>query len=192
MLSFALGSLGFLTKFDFDEHRSTLARAFRDGVVVSLRLRFECTIMRSQHRAVARSRAGSVRTGTTDDSGSSQERGGVDGGKGEDVVEDLVTELLGEESDDEHTHKPEASYDILNDVVVDRGPNASASSPNYTLGCWLSLCAQPCPRSRSSAMMSTSRRCKQMACAWQPRQVRLRTTCLPAARCVIRRTRSSC
>ena len=41
---------------------------------------------------------------------------------------DLVEELIGQESDDEHTHRPDGSYDILNDVVVDRGPNSSRST----------------------------------------------------------------
>ncbi len=50
VLSFALGSLGFLTKFDFDAFPATLSTAFRAGVTVSLRLRFEGTIMRSQER----------------------------------------------------------------------------------------------------------------------------------------------
>lgn len=94
VLSFSLGSLGFLTKFDFEEYQDTLSKAFRDGVVVSLRLRFECTVMRSQTR----------------DKHSNK---------------DLVEELIGEESDDDHTHKPDGTHEILNDVVVDRGPNPS-------------------------------------------------------------------
>lgn len=50
VLAFALGSLGFLTKFDYAGFRETLTSAFRDGVTVSLRLRIEGTVMRSQHR----------------------------------------------------------------------------------------------------------------------------------------------
>ena len=38
---------------------------------------------------------------------------------------DLVEELIGEEAEDNYTHKPDGSYEILNDIVVDRGPNAS-------------------------------------------------------------------
>lgn len=92
MLSFALGSLGFLTKFDYGGFRETLTRAFTDGVTVSLRLRFEGTVMRASKR----------------DSG-----------------RDLVEELIGEEAENEYTHKPDGSYEILNDIVVDRGPNPS-------------------------------------------------------------------
>jgi NAD+ kinase len=96
-LSFALGSLGFLTKFDFDGFETTIGKAFRDGITVSLRLRFEGTVMRSQHRKHA-------------------------------VHQDLVEELIGEESENETTHKPDRSLMILNDIVVDRGPNPSALS----------------------------------------------------------------
>ena len=92
VLSFSLGSLGFLTKFDYHDFRETLTAAFNDGVTVSLRLRFEGTVMRSQNK-----------------------------GKHQDLVE----ELIGEESENDYTHKPDGSYEILNDIVVDRGPNPS-------------------------------------------------------------------
>ena len=97
VLSFALGSLGFLTKFDFNNYQDTLTRAIRDGVTVSLRLRFECTIMRAN---------ADVPEGTH---------------------RDLVEEVIGEESEDGRTHKPEKTFEILNDIVVDRGPNPSKS-----------------------------------------------------------------
>lgn len=95
VLSFALGSLGFLTKFDFEQYRETLTQAFRDGVTISLRLRFEGTLMRSRSHSKATKKR------------------------------DLVDELIGEEREDNRTHNPECTFEILNDVVVDRGPNAS-------------------------------------------------------------------
>ncbi|KAJ5107149.1 kinase [Penicillium angulare] len=102
VLSFALGSLGFLTNFDFTDHKRILENAFRDGVVVSLRLRFECTIMRSK----ARLKDPHSRTLTD---------------------RDLVEELIGEEGEDTLTHTPDRVYEILNDVVLDRGPNPTMS-----------------------------------------------------------------
>lgn len=96
VLSFSLGSLGFLTKFDFTDYRNTLWTAFRDGVTLSLRLRFECTIMRNKARNAPDYKQ-----------------------------RDLVEELIGEESEDDTTHVPDRMFQILNDVVVDRGPNAS-------------------------------------------------------------------
>ncbi|KAL6721813.1 hypothetical protein ACLMJK_000918 [Lecanora helva] len=96
VLSFALGSLGFLTKFDYTDFREILTTAFNKGVTVSLRLRFEGTVMRSQTKA-------------------GPER-------------DLVEELIGEEAENDFTHKPDGSYEILNDIVVDRGPNPTMSA----------------------------------------------------------------
>ena len=94
VLSLSLGSLGFLTKFDYNDFRDTLTTAFRDGITVSLRLRFEGTIMRTQN-------------------------------KDRDEGKDLVDELIGEEAENKFTHKPDLTYEILNDIVVDRGPNPS-------------------------------------------------------------------
>ncbi|CAG8075337.1 unnamed protein product [Penicillium salamii] len=102
VLSFALGSLGFLTNFDFTDYQKSLENALRDGVVVSLRLRFECTIMRSK----ARLKEHDPRTLAD---------------------RDLVEELIGEEGEDTLTHTPDRVYEILNDVVLDRGPNPTMS-----------------------------------------------------------------
>lgn len=105
VLSFALGSLGFLTNFDFADYQKALENALRDGVVVSLRLRFECTIMRSKARQK-----------------DPQSRTLAD--------RDLVEELIGEEGEDTLTHTPDRVYEILNDVVLDRGPNPSMMLPS--------------------------------------------------------------
>lgn len=106
VMSFSLGSLGFLTKFDFENYQESLTSAFRDGVAISLRLRFECTMMRSKPRDIE---------------SSCQE---------EYPKRDLVEELIGEESDDDVTHTPDKVFEILNDVVVDRGPNPSMLLPS--------------------------------------------------------------
>lgn len=41
---------------------------------------------------------------------------------------DVIEELVGEECENDNTHKPDGSWTILNDVVVDRGPNGTMSS----------------------------------------------------------------
>ena len=96
MLSFALGSLGFLTRFDYGRFPDTLTHAFHDGITVSLGLRFEGTVMRScpverPHRP----------------------------------PRDLIDEIVGEARDDARTHRPDGSHVIFNDIVVDRGPSPS-------------------------------------------------------------------
>ena len=99
-----MGSLGFLTKFDFDHYSQTISRAASDGVTVSLRLRFEGTVMRSQKR-----------TTTTNENGKDKPR-------------DLVEELIGEEAEDHHTHRPDGTNNVMNEVVIDRGPNPTMST----------------------------------------------------------------
>ncbi|KAK4103920.1 ATP-NAD kinase [Parathielavia hyrcaniae] len=116
VLSFALGSLGFLTKFDFEDYRKTLTSAFNEGVTVSLRLRFEATIMRSRKTGSRIMEDGEHAQSDLDGDGSGPPR-------------DLVEELIGEEKDDEHTHRPDGTYEVLNEVVVDRGPNPSMPLP---------------------------------------------------------------
>ena len=98
VLSFSMGSLGFLTKFDFKEYQKTLEQVFKDGITISLRLRFEGTVMRSQRH---------------------------DNPNG---TKDVVEELIGEEAGDTRTHKPDRTFEILNDIVVDRGPNPTMST----------------------------------------------------------------
>ncbi|KAI1312810.1 ATP-NAD kinase-like domain-containing protein [Xylaria venustula] len=108
VLSFALGSLGFLTKFDFNEYEQSLHTAFTVGVTVSLRLRFEGTVMRSQERKNL------LDLNQNGDSTPARR--------------DLVEELIGEEKEDDHTHKPDGTYEILNEIVVDRGPNPTLAN----------------------------------------------------------------
>jgi NAD+ kinase len=115
VLSFALGSLGFLTKFEYEEYRQILTAAFHEGVTVSLRLRFEGTIMRSQPKKHLASANGEQTTSSSEDEDGRRRR------------RDLVEELIGEEKDDEHTHRPDGTFEILNEIVVDRGPNPSKS-----------------------------------------------------------------
>ncbi|KAK0638687.1 ATP-NAD kinase-like domain-containing protein [Cercophora newfieldiana] len=113
VLSFALGSLGFLTKFDFADYQRTLTGALNEGVSVSLRLRFEGTVMRSQRKRVKTE-------GVTGEEAKERE---------EEVQRrrDLVDELIGEEKDDERTHRPDGTFEVLNEIVVDRGPNPTMS-----------------------------------------------------------------
>lgn len=103
VLSFSLGSLGFLTKFKFNEYESTLHRVFNDGIIVSLRLRFECTVMRSRPLPEDEQQKGEWR--------------------------DLKDELIGSKKD-LHTHEATEVHQILNDVVVDRGPHPSKLIPH--------------------------------------------------------------
>ncbi|OAR03026.1 hypothetical protein LLEC1_06858 [Akanthomyces lecanii] len=128
VLSFALGSLGFLTKFDFEEYAPTLTSAFTKGVTVSLRLRFESTVMRSIRRKKTASASEQLDGHTIGEGG-----GAASEEEDEDHQHkrrDLVEELIGEEREDAHTHRPDGTFEILNEVVVDRGPNPTQKEAN--------------------------------------------------------------
>lgn len=53
VISFSLGSLGFLTNFHFEEYKSHLARVFETGINVNLRMRFSCTVHDSYGTRIA-------------------------------------------------------------------------------------------------------------------------------------------
>ncbi len=132
VLSFALGSLGFLTQYDYANFRETLTEGFRDGVRVSLRLRFEGTVMRAVRRKKIRRRAGDAEekpdlegnaapvtsspSPVSSDSDSEAEDSADDD-------RDLVDELLSDEAEDAPTHIPTTTFSILNDIIIDRGPS---------------------------------------------------------------------
>jgi NAD+ kinase len=142
VLSFALGSLGFLTKFDYENFQDTLTKAFRDGVLVSLRLRFEGTVMRSQGKKTKK-RSKSKSKHLTDGEKSEDSPSHSSKSSDDERPRDLVEELIGEETDDEWTHKPDGTYEILNDIVVDRGPNPSKCLPTELLSYDRSLTNNP-------------------------------------------------
>ena len=83
ILSFSLGSLGFLTNFEFDKYKEHLDRVMGDaGMRVNLRMRFTCTVWRA-------------------DSAPGAEKGAVEEGE---------------------------QFEVLNELVIDRGPSAYVSN----------------------------------------------------------------
>lgn len=83
VLSFALGSLGFLTNFEFDRYKEHLDRIMGDiGMRVNLRMRFTCTVWRT-------------------DTSPSAEKGAMEEGE---------------------------QFEVLNELVIDRGPSAYVSN----------------------------------------------------------------
>lgn len=98
VLCFSMGSLGFLTDFDYKLKEDILEDVIKNGVMCSLRMRFECTIMKSK---------------------SHHKKGQFD----------LAEEILDAEQDGLFkNHYEGESYCILNDVVVDRGPNPTMTT----------------------------------------------------------------
>ncbi|PUU75775.1 ATP-NAD kinase-like domain-containing protein [Tuber borchii] len=99
VFSFSLGSLGFLTKFDFCAFEEVLSTAIQDGVTVGLRLRFEGVIMRR-----------------------------IKGSKDINTNGDIADEIFSGAALRPPTHTPGEAFVVLNEIVVDRGPNPTMSS----------------------------------------------------------------
>ncbi|GAA5989551.1 hypothetical protein JCM11641_004594 [Rhodosporidiobolus odoratus] len=125
VIPFALGSLGFLTNFDYANFRQTLDAAIESGVRVNLRMRFTCTVYRAVTEDESRARQ-AVKSGRT---------GGI-------FMKSLTREgwdalesgrpLPGKEGKKDKAIKcfstrAVESFEVLNDLVVDRGPSPYVS-----------------------------------------------------------------
>ncbi|ODV90037.1 hypothetical protein CANCADRAFT_31121 [Tortispora caseinolytica NRRL Y-17796] len=95
ILTFNMGSLGFLNKYSFTQHETVISDILARGVRCSLRMRFQVTLMKALNIS-----------------------GKLPGNRNLD--EELVSE--------EKTHSTHATYSVLNEVVLDRGPNPTMSS----------------------------------------------------------------
>lgn len=92
VLSFSLGSLGFLTNFDFGDYKEQLNRVLGDtGARTNVRMRFTATVYRS------------VAASSTDQARGTKERGDRN------LIED-------------------ETHEVLNELVIDRGPSSYISS----------------------------------------------------------------
>lgn len=132
VIPFALGSLGFLTNFDFSTYAYTLNHAIDSGIRVNLRMRFTCTVYRAIESDASHNKRRAVRSGKTGEifmnsltedgwealeSGGTKHRGGTEGerlGKKDREIKCFST-------------RPVESFEVLNDLVVDRGPSPYVS-----------------------------------------------------------------
>lgn len=128
VLPFALGSLGFLTNFDFADHQAVVDSAIDAGIRVNLRMRFTCTVYRAvfdkgRHRkAVKKGETGEIMMRDLKKGGWEALEGGWSGG----VLPDS-----GKCPKDREimcfTTRPVETFEVLNDLVVDRGPSPYVS-----------------------------------------------------------------
>jgi NAD+ kinase len=129
VLPFALGSLGFLTNFDFADHVSVMDNALESGIRVNLRMRFTCTVFRavsaSERRKKGSKKLRAVKKAETGEIMMQNiERGGweaIEGNAPENycMVEDKEITCF--------STRPAETFEILNDLVVDRGPSPYVS-----------------------------------------------------------------
>ena len=140
VLPFALGSLGFLTNFDFASYKPTMDRVISEGIRVNLRMRFTCTVYRAiapeeaasvlqkggKKRKAIKKPGGEILMSTVDQRGwealeGSSNLNGVpfNGSDSEAIGKDKEIMCF--------TTRPVEQFEVLNDLVVDRGPSPYVS-----------------------------------------------------------------
>lgn len=134
ILPFALGSLGFLTNFDFADYKETINRVLDDGIRVNLRMRFTCTV----YRAIAPEENKKKGAKAIKSSGGDILVRQVDK-KGWEALEGAHFQHTGpagpintckQKKDKEimcFSTRPVETFEVLNDLVVDRGPSPYVS-----------------------------------------------------------------
>ncbi|KAI0958311.1 hypothetical protein AcV7_004165 [Taiwanofungus camphoratus] len=131
VLPFALGSLGFLTNFDFADHRAVVDSAIDGGIRVNLRMRFTCTVYRAvapederggrRQRAVKKGDTGEILMKNVEQGGwealesgcAPIHEGGARCGRDKEIMC--------------YSTRPVESFEVINDLVVDRGPSPYVS-----------------------------------------------------------------
>lgn len=104
VMSFSLGSLGFLTTFQFQQYKEQLDRIMGDaGMRVTMRMRFTCTVYRAAHSRTASTSSASLSTIASEASA-------------EQHMPSQATKIEGE------------THEVLNELVIDRGPSSYISS----------------------------------------------------------------
>ncbi|KAK0438687.1 uncharacterized protein EV420DRAFT_1736007 [Desarmillaria tabescens] len=129
VLPFALGSLGFLTNFDFADHQAVMDSAIDSGIRVNLRMRFTCTVYRAVtneskcRKAVKKGETGEIMMRKLEKDGWEAVEGSWSGGI-------AYNEGCKNPKDKEimcFTTRPVETFEVLNDLVVDRGPSPFVS-----------------------------------------------------------------
>jgi len=127
VLPFALGSLGFLTNFDFADHQAVMDSVIDNGIRVNLRMRFTCTVYRAVVNEKGKGRKAVKKAETGEIIMKNLEQGGgweaLEGGfaMGEGKCGQKDREIMC------YTTRPTESFEVLNDLVVDRGPSPYVS-----------------------------------------------------------------
>ncbi|KAG5221309.1 ATP-NAD kinase domain-containing protein [Salix suchowensis] len=128
VLPFALGSLGFLTNFDFADYQAVMDSAIDSGIRVNLRMRFTCTVYRAvahgeskRRKAVKKGETGEIMMKNIEKGGWEALEGGWSGNYGTTDGKSKDKEIMC------FTTRPAESFEVLNDLVVDRGPSPYVS-----------------------------------------------------------------
>ena len=120
VLAFSLGSLGFLTNFDFEQYKMQLNHIMGDaGMRINMRMRFTCTVYRSAASQTATNGAlqssvnSSASLSTSTSETTTNGNGNANGTSTNNAPADKIE---GE------------THEVLNELVIDRGPSSYISS----------------------------------------------------------------
>lgn len=127
VIPFHLGSLGFLTPFDFAFFKQHIQHSLEEGVRINMRMRFSCTIYRNQGKAPLPLSLGSPNLPVSPLKYQSYDNhrsllfdtAYIEENRCETPSEKIIGGYQGFVRGD--------TYEILNDLVVDRGPSPSMS-----------------------------------------------------------------
>ncbi|MDI1488506.1 MAG: NAD(+) kinase [Ramalina farinacea] len=133
ILSFSLGSLGFLTNFAFANYKPTLDRIMEGaGMRVNMRMRFTCTIYRAQPGQNRRS------SKTSNSSNLSSARQSISSASAPPSISASSTAATAPSSTTSTAPSmtssspasltPESTFEVLNELVLDRGPSPYVSN----------------------------------------------------------------
>ncbi|WVQ66956.1 uncharacterized protein L199_005147 [Kwoniella botswanensis] len=135
VLPFALGSLGFLTNFDYAQYKQTMDKVVDEGIRVNLRMRFTCTVYRAiapEEAAEAASAKGGKKRKAIKKPGGEILMSHVDKGGWESLEgpppQGSCSEAAGKDKEILcFSTRPVEQFEVLNDLVVDRGPSPYVS-----------------------------------------------------------------
>ncbi|WWC64547.1 uncharacterized protein I303_107157 [Kwoniella dejecticola CBS 10117] len=135
VLPFALGSLGFLTNFDYAQYKQTMDKVVDEGIRVNLRMRFTCTVYRAvapEEAALAASAKGGKKRKAIKKPGGEILMSHVDKSGWENLEappsQGSCSEAAGKDKEILcFSTRPVEQFEVLNDLVVDRGPSPYVS-----------------------------------------------------------------
>ncbi|KAL9545218.1 hypothetical protein MBANPS3_007246 [Mucor bainieri] len=143
VIPFHLGSLGFLTPFDFEKFDMYLTKVMDSGMRVNLRGRLTCTVYRREYQSEGQKKSvklrnvlrnpvtGKIKIGDWCTENKQQKKhrkkfGEVDGedyGTEEEDLEETEDEFAERRQIPCFTTVPVERYQVINDLVIDRGPS---------------------------------------------------------------------
>jgi NAD+ kinase len=143
VLPFALGSLGFLTNFDFSQYKPTMDRVIDEGIRVNLRMRFTCTVYRAiapeegnqanksgKSRKAIKRPGGEILMSTVDKKGWEALEGGASATANSSSIGQTPNTQAVNKKEKQimcFSTRPVEQFEVLNDLVVDRGPSPFVS-----------------------------------------------------------------